>query len=180
MEKYLRDDEPERLAEGRRLIAATMEEEKRKAKQKNISEAGSSSTASETSEVEGYDPENPGIPRAYLLSPIPETASETAVTPAEKSSEGIPSFSPQFVKAISTFHHVIEQSMKNPLFSPELITVASHFVGIEPSEKTDVTQGATSGAEPTEKAKEGEDKAAPIDLGEGSVPTKAATPHDEE
>ena len=70
--------------------------------------------------------------------------------------------------------------MKNPLFSPELITVASHSVGVESSEKTDVTQGATAGAKSAEKAKRGEDKAAPIDLGEGSEPTKVATPHDEE
>ncbi|MGV8691959.1 hypothetical protein ACV35Z_38860, partial [Pseudomonas aeruginosa] len=88
-----------------------MDEERRKTKQKDIPEVGSSSTSPATSEVEGYDPENPGIPRTTLLSPIPETASETAVTPAEKSSEGIATFSPQFVKAISTFRHVIEQSI---------------------------------------------------------------------
>merc|ERR1712080_667805 len=86
MEKYLRDDEPERLAEGRRLIANAMEEERRRTKQKNIPETGSSSAAPATPEVEGYDPEHPGIPRTTLLSPILEAASETAVTPAEKSS----------------------------------------------------------------------------------------------
>ena len=138
MEKYPRDDEPARLAEGRRLIVASLEDEKRMAKQKHISEAGSSSTATETPEGEGYDPENPAIPQASLLSPIPETESETAVTPAEKSSEGISTFSPQFVKAVSTFHRIVGQSMKDPLFSPELITVASHSAGAEPSEKTDV------------------------------------------
>merc|ERR1712080_212537 len=56
MEKYLRDDEPERLAEGRRLIAEAMEEERQKSKQKTVLEAGSSSSAPATSEVEGYDP----------------------------------------------------------------------------------------------------------------------------
>ena len=94
MEKYLRDDEPASLAEGRRLIAAAMDEEKRKAKQKDILEADSSSTAAKTPEVEGYDPENPTIPQTSLLSPIPESASEAAATPAEKSSEGISTLSP--------------------------------------------------------------------------------------
>merc|ERR1712080_612181 len=46
MEKYLRDNEPERLAEGRRLIAEAMEEERRRTKQKTILEAGSSSSSS--------------------------------------------------------------------------------------------------------------------------------------
>merc|ERR1712080_248313 len=110
MEKYLRDDESERLAEGRRLIAEAMEEERRKSKQKTIPEAGSSSSAPAPPEVEGYDPENPGIPRTTLLSPIPEITPEVVVTPADKSSEGIAIFSPQFAKAISTFRHVIEQS----------------------------------------------------------------------
>ena len=62
MEKYLRDDEPASLAEGCRLIATAMDEERRKIKQKDILEAGSSSTAAETSEVEGYDPKKPGDP----------------------------------------------------------------------------------------------------------------------
>ena len=66
------------------------------------------------------------------------------------------------------------------MFSPELITVASHSVGIEPSEKTDVSQGTASGAEPTEKAKRGKDKAATIDSGEGTEPSKADTPHNDE
>ena len=137
MEKYLRDDEPARLTEGRRLIAAAMEEEKRQVKGKNILEVGSSSVTVEATGVEEYDPENPGIPKAPLLSPIPESASEIIVTPIEKSSEGISTFSPQFVKAVSTFRHIIGQSIEDLLFSPELITVASRSVGAGLAKKTD-------------------------------------------
>ena len=150
------------------------------AKQKNVSEAGSSSTAAGTSEVEGHDPENPGIPQASLLSPIPEMASETVVTPAEKSSEGISTFSPQFVEAVSTFHHIIGQSMKDPLFSPKLITVASHYVGVELAEKIDVPQRTTIGGKSAEKAQRENDKAATVESGGGDELSKVDAPHDDE
>ena len=137
-------------------------------------------------------PKNPGIPQASLLSPIPESMSETLDTPIEKSSEGIFTFSPQFFKAISTIRHIIRQSIEDPSFSPELTTVTSCSVGTGLTEKIDGEQKIVIDERYFEETREKREEVAAEKSGgeaEGEkkevadkapVPPNIETPHTEE
>ena len=47
------------------------------------------------------------------MSPISESTSDVTAVQVEKSVEGISTFSPQFIKAISTFGHIVGQTIED-------------------------------------------------------------------
>ena len=125
MKSILRDNEPEDLAEGRRLILAEMEKERTMAKGKSKIDEGSSSAAkSKTSEVEEYHPDDPLIPLG--LTPVVVGASGS--TQEGVSAEGTFLYSQQFAKAIANCRRLTGQPI-------ELVMCVSRNAGGEPVDK---------------------------------------------
>ena len=125
MKTILRDNEPEDLAEGRRLIQEEMEKERALAKGKNkVDEGSSSAVEPKSSGVEEYHPDDPLIP----LGLTPVVVGAPAASLDGGSVEGISLFSPQFVKAIVNCHRLVEQPI-------ELVTCVPHNTGGEPVDK---------------------------------------------
>ena len=91
MQTILRDNEPEDLEKGRRLLQEGIDKEKTQVEGKNKIEEGSSSAAElKASEIEEYNPDDPLIP----LGPTPPAVGGSAASLDGGSAEGISIFSP--------------------------------------------------------------------------------------